>query len=228
MKGLLTKDFRILAGQKRYFTIIILIALIFLCSGQPAQIIVGYCTMFGMLFTVNTISYDEFDHGYLFLFTLPVTRKDYVLEKYVFMLLCGGGFWAVSAAAGFVADYIRGDVVSLLEWLMPMFLILLEMTIFLAVMLPVSLKYGMEKKQDSNHDSGVCGAWGRNCSKEASAGEFCGRAEVVCAVKSCGRDCGSVSDFPGHIGGILCGQYPHYAKKGILRIATLQIVQKIG
>ncbi len=51
------------------------------CSGQPAQIIVGYCTMFGMLFTVNTISYDEFDHGYLFLFTLPVTRKDYVLEK---------------------------------------------------------------------------------------------------------------------------------------------------
>lgn len=40
MKGLLTKDFRILAGQKRYFTIIILIAAIFLCSGQPAQIIV--------------------------------------------------------------------------------------------------------------------------------------------------------------------------------------------
>ena len=143
----MTKDFRILAGQKRYFTIIILIALIFLCSGQPAQIIVGYCTMFGMLFTVNTISYDEFDHGYLFLFTLPVTRKDYVLEKYVFMMLCGGGFWAVSAAAGFVADYIRGDVVSLLEWLMPMFLILLEMTIFLAVMLPVSLKYGMEKSR---------------------------------------------------------------------------------
>ena len=47
----------------------------------------------------------------------------------------------------FVADYIRGDVVSLLEWLMPMFLILLEMTIFLAVMLPVSLKYGMEKSR---------------------------------------------------------------------------------
>lgn len=228
MKGLLTKDFRILAGQKRYFTIIILIALIFLCSGQPAQIIVGYCTMFGMLFTVNTISYDEFDHGYLFLFTLPVTRKDYVLEKYVFMMLCGGGFWAVSAAAGFVADYIRGDVVSLLEWLMPMFLNFIRDDNFSGSHASgqPEIRYG--KKQDSNHDSGVCGAWGCNCSKEASAGEFCGRAEVVCAVKSCGRDCGSVSGFPGHIGGILCGQCPHYAKKGILRIATLQIVQKIG
>ena len=52
----------------------------------------------------------------------------------------------VKPAAGFVADYIRGDVVSLLEWLMPMFLILLEMTIFLAVMLPVSLKYGIDRK----------------------------------------------------------------------------------
>ena len=69
------EGFRILAGQKRYFTIIILIALIFLCSGQPAQIIVGYCTMFGMLFTVNTISYDEFDHGYLFLFTSSGDQK---------------------------------------------------------------------------------------------------------------------------------------------------------
>lgn len=148
MKGLLTKDFRILAGQKRYFTIIILIALIFLCSGQPAQIIVGYCTMFGMLFTVNTISYDEFDHGYLVsVHASGEPEKIMCWKNYVFMLLCGGGFWAVSAAAGFVADYIRGDVVSLLEWLMPMFLILLEMTIFLAVMLPVSLKYGMEKSR---------------------------------------------------------------------------------
>ena len=176
-------------------------------------------------FTVNTISYDEFDHGYLFLFTLPVTRKDYVLEKYVFMLLCGGGFWAVSAAAGFVADYIRGDVVSLLEWLMPMFLILLEMTIFLAVMLPVSLKYGMEKSRTANHDSGVCGAWGANCSKEASAGELCGRAEVVCAVKSCGRDCGSVSGSLATLAVSFAGSV-RIMQKGILRIATLQIVQK--
>lgn len=95
-KRIIDEGFSDSGRAEAVFTIIILIALIFLCSGQPAQIIVGYCTMFGMLFTVNTISYDEFDHGYLFLFTLPVTRKDYVLEKYVFMMLCGGGFWAVS------------------------------------------------------------------------------------------------------------------------------------
>ena len=227
MKGLLTKDFRILAGQKRYFTIIILIALIFLCSGQPAQIIVGYCTMFGMLFTVNTISYDEFDHGYLFLFTLPVTRKDYVLEKYVFMLLCGGGFCSFRSGrfCGGLYPWRCGVSFRMADAHVPYFIRDDNFSGSHASGQP-EIRYG--KKQDSNHDSGVCGAWGCNCSKEASAGELCGRAEVVCAVKSCGRDCGSVSGFPGHIGGILCGQCPHYAKKGILRIATLQIVQKIG
>lgn len=102
MKGLLTKDFRILAGQKRYFTIIILIAAIFLCSGQPAQIIVGYCTMFGMLFTVNTISYDEFDHGYLFLFTLPGDQKRFMCWKNMYLCCCAAvGFWAVSRRGRF-------------------------------------------------------------------------------------------------------------------------------
>ena len=227
MKGLLTKDFRILAGQKRYFTIIILIALIFLCSGQPAQIIVGYCTMFGMLFTVNTISYDEFDHGYLFLFTLPVTRKR-LCWKNMYLCCCAAvvsGQFPQRPVCGGLYPWRCGVSFRMADAHVPYFIRDDNFSGSHASGQP-EIRYG--KKQDSNHDSGVCGAWGRNCSKEASAGEFCGRAEVVCAVKSCGRDCGSVSGFPGHIGGILCGQYPHYAKKGILRIATLQIVQKIG
>ncbi len=109
-----------------------------------------------------------------------------------------------------------------------MFLILLEMTIFLAVMLPVSLKYGMEKSRTATMILGFAVLGAAIAARKLLPENSCGRAEVVCAVKSCGRDCGSVSGFPGHIGGILCGQCPHYAKKGILRIATLQIVQKIG
>lgn len=36
------------------------------------------------MFTATTISYDGFDNCYLFLMTLPVTRKKYVNEKYLF------------------------------------------------------------------------------------------------------------------------------------------------
>ena len=44
---------------------------------------VGYVTFIFTLFTVSTISYDEYDNGYPFLFTLPITRRQYVNEKYV-------------------------------------------------------------------------------------------------------------------------------------------------
>ena len=42
---------------------------------------VGYVTFIFTLFTVSTISYDEYDNGYPFLFTLPITRRQYVNRK---------------------------------------------------------------------------------------------------------------------------------------------------
>ena len=55
MKGLLTKDFRILAGQKRYFTIIILIALIFLLQRSASA---DHC---GILYHVRHAFYSKHD-----------------------------------------------------------------------------------------------------------------------------------------------------------------------
>ena len=55
MKGLLTKDFRILAGQKRYFTIIILIALIFSLQRSASA---DHC---GILYHVRHAFYSKHD-----------------------------------------------------------------------------------------------------------------------------------------------------------------------
>lgn len=147
MKGLLTKDFRILAGQKRYFTIIILIALIFLCSGQPAQIIVGYCTMFGMLFTVNTISYDEFDHGYLVSVHASGDQKRLCAGKICIYAAVRRWFLGSFRSGRFCGRLYPGRCGVSFRMADAHVLILLEMIIFLAVMLPVSLKYGMEKSR---------------------------------------------------------------------------------
>ena len=40
-------------------------------------------TIVTAIFAITTISYDEFDNGLAFLMTLPVTRKQYVAEKYL-------------------------------------------------------------------------------------------------------------------------------------------------
>lgn len=41
------------------------------------------------MFSLSTISYDEFDNGNAFLFSLPITRKGYVIEKYIFGIMLG-------------------------------------------------------------------------------------------------------------------------------------------
>ena len=45
-----------------------------------------YITMMVALFTISTISMDEQNNGYAYLFALPFSRKEYVKEKYCYCL----------------------------------------------------------------------------------------------------------------------------------------------
>ena len=92
-----------------------------------------------MMFGLSTISYDAFDNGEAFLFTLPITKKLYVQEKYVFSLgalLCGFLLSLVllltikgagASEISFATGYMLGG------------------TLFLSIMLPIELKFGPEK-----------------------------------------------------------------------------------
>ncbi len=55
---------------------------------------IGFATF--PLFTLSTISYDEFDNGNAFLFSLPITRAGYVVEKYCFALILALSAWTIS------------------------------------------------------------------------------------------------------------------------------------
>ena len=61
---------------------------------------IGFLTFVMSLFSVSSISYDEFDNGNAFLFSLPITRTTYVVEKYCFGLILGLSAWTVFYAAG--------------------------------------------------------------------------------------------------------------------------------
>ena len=86
MKGMLIKDLRLLKNQGKTLLLMLFVVAIFMnfITDVGPSFIVGYITIIFSLFTATTISYDEFDNCYLFLMTLPITRKKYVNEKYVF------------------------------------------------------------------------------------------------------------------------------------------------
>ena len=76
MKGLLIKDFQLMKNQgKILIAILVVIAAFGIIADGNSSFLTAYITIFLALFTTSTISYDEYDSGYLFLFTLPVNRK---------------------------------------------------------------------------------------------------------------------------------------------------------
>ena len=82
MKGLLIKDIKLTLMQKSYFGIVFVIMLASFIFSNDASLGLGFMPLIMTLFTLSTISYDEFDNGNSFLFTLPIQRKEYVVEKH--------------------------------------------------------------------------------------------------------------------------------------------------
>ena len=76
MKGLLIKDFKLLKGQKNFFMPITAISIIMIIVSPGTSFPIGFLGFVGALFSLSSISYDEFDNGNAFLFSLPITRKD--------------------------------------------------------------------------------------------------------------------------------------------------------
>lgn len=143
MRGLLVKDFRQIMKQNKFLFLILILA-IFLNLNGDGSFVFGYLTFVGGFLVLNTISYDEYDNTLPFLFTLPVEKSSYVIEKYVFgVLVC-------------VAGWLAGLVVTLVQSLfspnMPIQEILMSAPIFipifmlmLSVMIPFPLIFGREK-----------------------------------------------------------------------------------
>lgn len=144
MKGLLSKDFNLMKGQKNYYLIMFAIAIGITIFSDELSFPLGFLIFVISLFTLSTISYDEFDNGNAFLFSLPITRMGYVLEKYMLGFILGCGSCALSILAVTAARLIKGKSITS-DIIMIALIILLLSLIMQAIMLPFQLKFGGEK-----------------------------------------------------------------------------------
>ena len=144
MKGLFIKDLRLMLLQKHFFIIVAAITMGMLLFSDDVSFPLGFLPFVMSLFSLTTISYDEFDNGNAFLFTLPITRRSYVVEKYCFGFILGCGTLVFSTILVMITSYwkeafVIADLVKIAVSLLP-FMITIQ-----AVMLPFQLKYGGEK-----------------------------------------------------------------------------------
>ncbi|WP_028043440.1 ABC-2 transporter permease [Candidatus Stoquefichus massiliensis] len=145
MLGLLIKDFKLLKNQKAFFMMLIGFALFFLVINNDPIFVVAYVTFLSCLFVVSSISYDEYNNSNVFLMTLPITRKEYTIEKYTFGLLIGSCSWVLATTLTTVYSYLNMSHFQLIEWLGTCFVMLLIALIFMSIVVPVQLKFGQTK-----------------------------------------------------------------------------------
>ena len=103
MAGLLEKDIRLLWGTKQTLVILFAIAVAVAFSGN-GNFIIGYLPFVVEMIAISTIAYDEMDHGYQFLLTLPINKKTYVREKYLPVSGVKSGAWYTGCCGRRYAD----------------------------------------------------------------------------------------------------------------------------
>lgn len=145
MRGMLVKDFRMLWMQKQFFAVIVVLSVFLLFSGQAVSFIICYCTAMGMYLSLSMITYDEYENGYAFLFTLPVSRRGYVIEKYVFSVICTVVMCGLSATVCGIFEWIRQPELNVAELILTAVSGMFAMQGLFAVIVPFRLKFGAEK-----------------------------------------------------------------------------------
>ena len=144
MKGLIIKDFLLLKNQKRFFLILIIIGVFMIFTGVDVTFISAYITFLVANVALSTISYDDYENSAPYLFSLPVTRKGYVNEKYVFTILCAVGSWLASMLLTWIYLLVRNQQAEKGVWISGGTCLLIAI-IFISICLPLWLKLGAEK-----------------------------------------------------------------------------------
>ena len=145
MKGLLIKDLKLLMGQRRFYTIVLGLGILFMITYENPSMGVGYITMLLTIFTLNTISYDEFDNGMSFIMTLPIQRKTYVKEKYVFSGLIAVFAAVCSSVLAILFGTITNKIFDVREVVATGATMVVISLLILVVTLPLLIKFGAEK-----------------------------------------------------------------------------------
>lgn len=145
MKGLLVKDWHILWLQSRILLLALGVSAILILTMENPSFLIGYVTMICSIQVLSTISYDDYDNGAGFIFTLPITRKEYVYEKYMLAGMVGGVAGLVSTVASIAVSTVRIEQYRIIDGVAEAVVIMGVCLSLLFMMIPIQIKYGSEK-----------------------------------------------------------------------------------
>ena len=146
-RGLLEKDFRLFFRQGgNLFLVLVFVALFFILTGKTAAAFIAmYIPSVLAIYSGNTISYDENEHGYTYLFSLPVNKKIYVREKYIFSFIMTACGWCIGMICAGIMVLINPEEVFDLEMLAMELITFFVFQAIAGIMIAIRLRFEGEK-----------------------------------------------------------------------------------
>jgi ABC-type transport system involved in multi-copper enzyme maturation permease subunit len=139
MKGLILKDLMNLKQQCKVFILVIGLWLVLSIADNNPSFFGGLVAMFAVLVTITTLAYDEKAKWDRYALTMPVSRTDIVLSKYLLAFLCSAAGTLISFAVGLALSQ------NITEALSTSLAFLSLAMIFASIVLPILFKFGVEK-----------------------------------------------------------------------------------
>jgi hypothetical protein len=143
MKGLILKDTYVILKQMKYLLLIIVLFTIML-GYTFGTFLLLYCAML----PITTIGYDERAKWDKYAATMPYSRKDIVLSKYILGLICIGAAFVLVIIGSLGFGLFTGvdfTAASIGELMVMITTILFKTLIFMALNMPIIFKWGVEK-----------------------------------------------------------------------------------
>ncbi len=151
MKGLLKKDMLFIKQQNFMIAILlVVVAVITLTSATKngsfsTGFMCGYLVMIGAVMGLMTISYDEADNGFIYLMTMPFTRKMYVTSKYLTCLLAAVAASVIAVVLMIISSNMTGNQTNLEEGAYTLISLTCASMVIASIGIPTYLKFGSQK-----------------------------------------------------------------------------------
>ena len=146
MKAMLIKDLKLMKNLKHFFLLILVIGVACSVVYNNPSFVIAYMTVIFSSMAVSTISYDNYENGAAFFFTLPVSRKGYVREKYVLSMILVVVSLIAASLVSVVTGIVRKTPVNM-DFLATILVTFLFAVLAVSYMMPIHLKYRADKSK---------------------------------------------------------------------------------
>lgn len=140
MLGLLYKDIVNLKAQFKVMALLVILYSFFAFASGNSAMLGAIITILGAMMPITALAYDEKAHWDKYALTMPVSRNQIVMSKY----LLGSGFVMIAFVINLIFNVITGMMPA--DMYLPVtFALTAAGFLFMTLLFPVMIKFGVEK-----------------------------------------------------------------------------------